>query len=146
MFRKKNKKVRMFEMDFILVPNNKYAGLKAYLTSCIAICMRVKTPHQTMLGMYHWDGEGAVNIIKEHAEDALDEFHEFMQINAKDYGIKSIYIRIKARTGSPGTGPGARAVVKTLTKSGLRVISIADTTSIPRGGPKKKGGRRGRRV
>jgi len=28
----------------------------------------------------------------------------------------------------------------------LRVISISDITAIPRGGPKKKGGRRGRRV
>lgn len=65
---------------------------------------------------------------------------------AKDYNIKSVYVKITGKTGSPGPGPGAHAVVRTLTKEGLRVISIADTTKIPRGGPKKKGGRRGRRV
>ncbi len=64
---------------------------------------------------------------------------------AKDYNIKSVYVKMKAQTGSTGTGPGAHAIVRTLTKSGLRVISISDVTSIPRGGPKKKGGRRGRR-
>jgi small subunit ribosomal protein S11 len=64
----------------------------------------------------------------------------------RDYNIKSFYVRIKAKTGSTGPGPGAHAVVKTLTKGGFKIISIADVTSVPRGGPKKKGGRRGRRV
>ena len=65
---------------------------------------------------------------------------------AKDYNIKSVYAKIKAQTGSTGPGPGANSMVRTLTKEGLRVISISDITAIPRGGPKKKGGRRGRRV
>jgi small subunit ribosomal protein S11 len=64
----------------------------------------------------------------------------------KDYGITSFYVRMKGQTGSTGVGPGANAVAKTLVKEGLKVISISDVTSIPRGGPKKKGGRRGRRV
>lgn len=65
---------------------------------------------------------------------------------AKEYNITSLYVRIKAQTNSPGPGPGAHAVVKTLTKEGFRIISISDITCVPRGGPKKKGGRRGRRV
>ncbi len=65
---------------------------------------------------------------------------------AKEYNIKNIYVRIRAQTGSPGTGPGAHAVVKTLTKEGMKILSISDVTRIPRGGSKKKGGRRGRRV
>lgn len=65
---------------------------------------------------------------------------------AKDQGISSLYVRIKAKTGNPAPGPGAHAAVKSLSREGLRIISIADTTKIPRGGPKKKGGRRGRRV
>ena len=64
----------------------------------------------------------------------------------KDYGIDSLYVRIKGKTGATGPGPGAHAVVRTLTKEGYKIISIADVTKIPRGGPKKKGGRRGRRV
>jgi small subunit ribosomal protein S11 len=63
----------------------------------------------------------------------------------KEKGIKSIYVRIRAKTGNPTPGPGANAVVKSLTKEGFRILNILDTTRIPRGGPKKKGGRRGRR-
>jgi len=65
---------------------------------------------------------------------------------AKDQGITSLYVRIKAKTGNPAPGPGAHAAVKSLSREGLKIISIADTTKIPRGGPKKKGGKRGRRV
>ncbi len=64
----------------------------------------------------------------------------------KDYEITSFYVRIRAQTGSTGPGPGANALVRTLTKEGFKILSIAEITSIPRGGPKKKGGRRGRRV
>jgi len=76
----------------------------------------------------------AMFVAKKAAEDA------------KDVGISSLYVRIKAKTGSPAPGPGAHAAVKSLSREGLRIISIADTTKIPRGGPKVKGGRRGRRV
>ncbi len=65
---------------------------------------------------------------------------------AKDYGIKSFYIKMKGKAHSPGSGPGAHAVVRTLTKAGFKIISMTETTPLPRGGPKKKGGRRGRRV
>lgn len=65
---------------------------------------------------------------------------------ALEKGINSVYVRIKAKTRSPAPGPGAHAAVKSLAKSGLRVISIVDTTLVPRGGPKPKGGKRGRRV
>jgi small subunit ribosomal protein S11 len=60
-------------------------------------------------------------------------------------GIKSLYVRIRAKTGSPALGPGANAIVKSLTREGFKILNILDTTRFPRGGPKKKGGRRGRR-
>jgi len=65
---------------------------------------------------------------------------------AKELGINSLYVRIKAKTGNPAPGPGAHAAVKSLSREGFKIISIADTTKAPRGGPKVKGGRRGRRV
>lgn len=65
---------------------------------------------------------------------------------ARDIGITSLYIRTKAKTGAPGIGPGAHAAVKTLGKEGFKIISVIDATKFPRGGPKRKGGRRGRRV
>lgn len=64
----------------------------------------------------------------------------------KDLGVKNLYVKMRAKTGSSGVGPGAHMVVKTLSKDGFKILSISDATRIPRGGPKKKGGRRGRRV
>jgi small subunit ribosomal protein S11 len=66
--------------------------------------------------------------------------------NMKEKGIRSLYVKIRAKTGNPTPGPGANAIVKSLTKEGFRILNILDVTRVPRGGPKKKGGRRGRRV
>ena len=65
--------------------------------------------------------------------------------NMKELGVKSFYVRIRTKTGNPAPGPGAHAIVKSLTREGFKILNILDTTRIPRGGPKKKGGRRGRR-
>jgi small subunit ribosomal protein S11 len=64
---------------------------------------------------------------------------------AKDLGFTSLYIRMKGKTGL-NHGPGAHSSVKSLGKEGFNILSILDSTKYPRGGPKKKGGRRGRRV
>lgn len=64
----------------------------------------------------------------------------------KDIGITSLYVRIRAKTRNPAPGPGAQAIIKSLSRAGFKIINILDTTRYPRGGPKKKGGRRGRRV
>ncbi|MFH1326777.1 MAG: 30S ribosomal protein S11 [archaeon] len=66
--------------------------------------------------------------------------------NIKDLGVKSLYVRIRAKTRNPAPGPGAHAIIKSLSREGFKILNILDTTRIPRGGPKKKGGRRGRRV
>lgn len=66
--------------------------------------------------------------------------------NMKEKGVKSLYVRIRAKTGSTGPGPGANAIIKSLSREGFKIINILDTTRVARGGPKKKGGRRGRRV
>ncbi len=63
----------------------------------------------------------------------------------KDLGIKSLYARIRAKTGNPAPGPGAHTIIRSLSREGFKILNILDTTKIPRGGPKKKGGRRGRR-
>jgi len=66
---------------------------------------------------------------------------------AKDLGINALYIRIKGKTGAEfGVGPGAHSAVKSLEKEGFKKINVLDTTRVARGGPKKKGGKRGRRV
>jgi len=63
----------------------------------------------------------------------------------KEKGVKALCIRIRAKTGNPNPGPGANAIVKSLSKEGYKILNILDVTRVPRGGPKKKGGRRGRR-
>ena len=63
----------------------------------------------------------------------------------KEKGVKSLYVKIRAKTRNPAPGPGANAIIKSLSRDGFKILNILDTTRIPRGGPKKKGGRRGRR-
>lgn len=67
---------------------------------------------------------------------------------AKEKGITSINIQIRAPGGS-GTktpGAGAQAVVRVLARSGLRVNRIEDVTPIPSDSTRRPGGKRGRRV
>ncbi len=64
---------------------------------------------------------------------------------AKDNGFTSFYVKIRAKTGQANPGPGAHAAIKSLTRAGFKILNIMDNTRTPRGGPKKKGGRRGRR-
>lgn len=65
---------------------------------------------------------------------------------AKDNGITGFYVKIRAETGQTNPGPGTHTAIKSLTRAGFKIISIMDTTRMPRGGPKKPHGRRGRRV
>ena len=67
---------------------------------------------------------------------------------AKEKGIDSIHVRIRAPGGnrSPSPGPGAQAAIRALARAGLRIGRIEDVTPIPHDGTKPKGGRRGRRV
>lgn len=67
---------------------------------------------------------------------------------SKDFGIKSLFIYVSGKGGklAPNPGPGANAAIKSLAREGLKILNITDTTPLPRGGPKPKGGKRGRRV
>lgn len=65
----------------------------------------------------------------------------------RDLGFTKLYIRMRGKgRNNNNHGPGANSAVKSLGKEGFDIISILDATKVPRGGPKKKGGRRGRRV
>jgi len=67
---------------------------------------------------------------------------------AKEKGIDSIHVRVRAPGGnrSSSPGPGAQAAIRALARAGLRIGRIEDVTPIPHDGTKNKGGRRGRRV
>ena len=63
----------------------------------------------------------------------------------KEAGVNQIYVRIRAKTGNTGPGPGTNAIIKSLSRDNFKIINILDVTRVARGGPKKQGGRRGRR-
>lgn len=68
--------------------------------------------------------------------------------NLKDKGIGYVNVKIRAPggVGAKTPGQGAQAVVRTIARSGLRILKIEDVTPLPTDSMKKKGGRRGRRV
>ncbi|MBI4918581.1 30S ribosomal protein S11 [archaeon] len=67
----------------------------------------------------------------------------------RDKGVSGIHVKIRAPGGQNGPntpGPGAQAVIRALSRMGIRVGFIEDVTPLPHGGCRKKGGKRGRRV
>lgn len=66
----------------------------------------------------------------------------------KEKGITHVHVKIRAPggVGSKTPGSGAQAVVRTVARSGVRIMKIEDVTPLPTDSMKRKGGRRGRRV
>ena len=66
---------------------------------------------------------------------------------ARDRGITSIHIKVRAPggSGSKTPGPGAQAAIRALARSNFNIGRIEETTPIPHDGTRKPGGRRGRR-
>ena len=129
---KKEKKVR--ELEAILNIYTSFNNTIAHVTD-----MSGKTITKVTGGMVTKHGRLKANptiaifIAKRIAETLAEN------------GIKSLYVRIRAQTRSQALGPGAHAIIKSLTREGIKILNILDITRFPRGGPKKKGGRRGRR-
>jgi len=67
---------------------------------------------------------------------------------AREQGVSGVFVRVCGKGGilNPSPGPGANAAIKSLAREGLKILNITEVTPIPRGGPKPKGGKRGRRV
>ncbi len=67
---------------------------------------------------------------------------------AKEKGVKTIHVRIRAPGGhkSRTPGPGVQAALRALARAGLRIGRIEDVTPLPHDGTRRKGGRRGRRM
>src|SRR3990172_298847 len=64
---------------------------------------------------------------------------------AKEKGIDSLHIRVRAPGGNkPQTpGPGAQAAIRALARAGIRIGRIEDVTPVPHDGTKPKRRRRG---
>ena len=92
-------------------------------------------------------------VTKQQRLEAHANTSIFMAKNAintaKEKGVNKLQVRVRAQGGHNGSrypGPGAQPAIRTLTKNGMKILSISDVTPIPHGGCRKKGGRRGRRV
>jgi len=91
-------------------------------------------------------------VVKSHREEGRP--YAAMQAaikvvgTIKDKGITHVHVKIRAPggVGSKTPGGGAQAVVRTVARSGVRIIKIEDVTPLPTDSMKRKGGRRGRRV
>lgn len=59
---------------------------------------------------------------------------------AKEKGIKEVHVKIRAPGGNLyyNPGQGAEASIKSLTRHGLRILSILNTTPVPHDGCRKK--------
>ncbi|MEM4335534.1 MAG: 30S ribosomal protein S11 [Candidatus Anstonellales archaeon] len=91
-------------------------------------------------------------IVKAHREEGRP--YAAMQAaikvaNAlKEKGISKVVIKIRAPGGnkSKTPGAGAQAVVRMISRMGLRILRIEDVTPLPTDSMRRKGGRKGRRV
>ena len=59
---------------------------------------------------------------------------------AREKGIREVYVRVRGHGGnrSPSAGPGAEAAIRSITRNGLRIISIENVTPHPHDGCRKK--------
>lgn len=79
----------------------------------------------------------AMSAAKQAAEESIEK------------GINAVHIKVRApggHNGPMGSGPGAQAAIRTLTRAGLRIGNIEEVTPVPHDTCRKKGGKRGRRV
>jgi small subunit ribosomal protein S11 len=91
-------------------------------------------------------------MVKSHREEGRP--YAAMQAALKvvgairEKGVTHVHVKIRAPggVGSKTPGGGAQSIVRTVARSGIRIIKIEDVTPLPTDSMKRKGGRRGRRV
>ncbi|MDD3160279.1 MAG: 30S ribosomal protein S11 [Candidatus ainarchaeum sp.] len=59
---------------------------------------------------------------------------------ARDRGINEVYVKVRGRGGnkSPSAGQGAEASIRSITRNGLKILSIESVTPMPHDGCRKK--------
>jgi small subunit ribosomal protein S11 len=76
--------------------------------------------------------EGSPYIASKIAQNVADK--------ARDKGITRVHVKIRAPGGNLyyNPGQGAEASLKSLTRAGLNILSISNTTPVPHDGCRKK--------
>jgi len=59
---------------------------------------------------------------------------------AREKGIREVYVKVRGRGGnkSPSAGTGAEAAIRSITRNGLRIVSIENVTPMPHDGCRKQ--------
>lgn len=94
---------------------------------------------------------GGMEIKAQHKEGSpyvAMKLAENIANTAKEKGINEIYVKVRGRGGSKSTsaGSGAEAAIRSLTRNGLRIISIENVTPLPHDGCRKKKKFRGKKT
>ena len=86
---------------------------------------------------------GGMVVKSQHKEGspyAAMKVAELVAQKAKEKGFRKVHVKVRAKGGirSKSPGQGAEAAIISLTRNGLRIVSIDNVTPIPHDGCKKK--------
>ena len=86
---------------------------------------------------------GGVVIKTQHKEGspyAAMKIAETIAQKAREKGIEQVHVRVRAKGGirPRNPGQGAEASIRSLTRNGIRILSIENVTPIPHDGTRKK--------
>lgn len=84
---------------------------------------------------------------KEGSPYAAMKVAEIVAERARDKGITDVYVKVRGQGGNKPKNPGAgaEAAIRSLTRNGVRIISIENVTPVPHDGCRKKKRHRGKR-
>jgi len=111
----------------VLATHNNTILLLTDLTGAETICkstggMETKAQHK----------EGSPYVAMKLAENIANA--------AREKGIREIFVKVRGRGGNkaPSAGTGAEAAIRSLTRNGLRIVSIENVTPLPHDGCRKQ--------
>ncbi len=86
---------------------------------------------------------GGIVIKTQHKEGspyAAMKIAEIVAAKAREKGIDSVHVRVRAKGGirPRNPGQGAEASIRSLTRNGIRILSIENVTPVPHDGTRKK--------
>ena len=84
---------------------------------------------------------------KEGSPYAAMKVAETVADRAKDRDIREVIVKVRGDGGNKSTspGPGSEAAIKSLTRAGLRILTIENVTPVPHNGCRKKKKYRGKK-
>lgn len=86
---------------------------------------------------------GGIVVKTQHKEGspyAAIKIAETIAQKARDKGIEQVHVRVRAKGGIRPSNPGqgAEASIRSLTRNGIRILSIENVTPMPHDGTRRK--------